>query len=338
MVGVVAGLLALSLSGGVSEGWDWLGAPFDLRLGLALDRNSAFTDVVGLSASAAYPYGSSVNLANSDFLRAPPNEFKIAVTGTGIYVPFETSTYTTAGAGSVSFRFDDAGTAMGIYSNSGSHDAHSTQGDNYRLNSQDFTIRYGQLAMPRLALGGEFKVTESSLTFEPGGFQEFPVHTKTNATGYDSRVGALVAHGRSGMVLCGHGRTRGRSHRSRRPGEDQLQYLHPVDQLADGRGLASLGEVQRVSRLGVLPAMERRGFRLRGARVRGRRVHALARARLARRRIRRQVGKTTASAGIGFYGVKHLLFELAYVYNAFSEIRQEFGVAHLVSSSIVIFY
>jgi hypothetical protein len=50
------------------------------------------------------------------------------------------------------------------------------------------------------------------------------------------------------------------------------------------------------------------------------------------------VGKTTASAGIGFYGVKHLLFELAYVYNAFSEIRQEFGVAHLVSSSIVIFY
>lgn len=84
--------------------------------------------------------------------------------------------------------------------------------------------------------------------------------------------------------------------------------------------------------------MERRGFRLRGARVRGRRVHALARARLARRRIRRQVGKTTASAGIGFYGVKHLLFELAYVYNAFSEIRQEFGVAHLVSSSIVIFY
>ena len=50
------------------------------------------------------------------------------------------------------------------------------------------------------------------------------------------------------------------------------------------------------------------------------------------------MGKTTASAGIGFYGVKHLLFELAYVYNAFSEIRQEFGVAHLVSSSIVIFY
>ena len=50
------------------------------------------------------------------------------------------------------------------------------------------------------------------------------------------------------------------------------------------------------------------------------------------------VGKTTASAGIGFYGVKHLLFELAYVYNAFPEIRQEFGVAHLVSSSIVIFY
>jgi hypothetical protein len=29
-------------------------------------------------------------------------------------------------------------------------------------------------------------------------------------------------------------------------------------------------------------------------------------------------------------------FELAYVYNAFPEVRQESGVAHLISSSIVV--
>ena len=44
------------------------------------------------------------------------------------------------------------------------------------------------------------------------------------------------------------------------------------------------------------------------------------------------------SAGIGFYGLKHALFEVAYVYNAFPELRREFGGAHLLSASIVLYY
>jgi hypothetical protein len=140
-----------------------------------------------------------VNPGNDDFLRAPPNNFKIAATGTGLYIPFETGGSTTAGAGSLSFRFDDAGTLTGIYSNSGSHDVRSTQGDNYRLNSQDFTIRYAQLVVPWLGLGASFKYTDSTLTFEPGG-QDFPIHTKTSSTGYDVRLGGLVALGKEWLL------------------------------------------------------------------------------------------------------------------------------------------
>jgi hypothetical protein len=138
-VGLIAGLVGLALLVSESEAWDWRDAPFDLRLGLALDRGSTFTDVVGLSASAAYPYGSSVNPGNDDFLRAPPNDFKLAVTGTGLYIPFETGTYTTAGAGSVAYRF--AAQALGVFP-SGSHDAR-TPGDGLWLDSGT-TTRYGK--------------------------------------------------------------------------------------------------------------------------------------------------------------------------------------------------
>jgi len=330
---------------GVSEAWDWLDAPFDLRLGLALDRGSTFTDVVGLSASAAYPYGSSVNPANGDFLRAPPDNFKLAMTATGLYVPFETGASTTAGAGSVSFRFQDAGTMMAIYSNSGSHDAHSTQGDNYRLNSQDFTIRYAQLVAPWLALGGEFKLTDSTLSFEPGG-QDFPVHTKTSSTGYDFRLGGLVALNKEWLfaLMGGAGwseaRTRGRV--------DLPDFLGGPERISFDTLTRSINLRTGV---GWRPSdkfsayLDWEYYRLwneqsvsTGRAFAGAEYMPIAALALRVGGTVDTVGKTTASAGVGFYGLDHMMFELAYVYNAFPEIRREFGVAHLISTSVVIFY
>jgi hypothetical protein len=344
-VGLIAGLVGLALLVSESEAWDWLNAPFDLRLGLALDRGSTFTDVVGLSASAAYPYGSSVNPGNDDFLRAPPNDFKLAVTGTGLYVPFETGAYTTAGAGSVAYRFDSAGTVTAIYSKNGSHDAHSTQGDNYRLDSQDFTIRYGKLAAPWLGLGGEFKYTDSTLLFEPGS-QDFPVHTKTNSTGYDFRLGGLVAPSREWLfALTGgagwsYAKTRGqiaipeifggpepisfntftksinlRTGVGWRPSDKFGAYLDWEYYRLWNKESVSVGRAFAGAEFMPVVWLALRA----GGSV-------------------DTVGKTTASAGIGFYGSKHVMLELAYVYNAFPEIRREFGVAHLISTSVVFVY
>ena len=42
----------------------------------------------------------------------------------------------------------------------------------------------------------------------------------------------------------------------------------------------------------------------------------------------------TLSTGVGFYPTKYFQAELAYVYNAFPEIRKEFGRAHLISLSL----
>lgn len=343
--GLLAGFIGLALFVEVSEAWDWLGAPFDLRLGLALDRGSTFTDVVGLSASAAYPYGSSVNPANDDVLRDPPNDFKLSVTGTGVYIPFETGASITAGAGSVSFRFQNAGTVTGIYSNSGSHDAQSTQGDNYRLNSQDFTVRYGQLVLPWLALGGEFKTTDSTLSFEPPS-QDFPVHTKTSSTGYDVRLGGVVALDKEWLfALTGgpgwsYAKTRGRvAIPDDLGGPEQISFstFTKTINLRTGVGWRPsdkfgayldweyyrLWNEQSVSTGRAFAGVEYLPITALALRIGGS-VDT--------------VGKTTASAGIGFYALKHVQFELAYVYNAFPEIRREFGVAHLISTSMVVVY
>jgi hypothetical protein len=45
-------------------------------------------------------------------------------------------------------------------------------------------------------------------------------------------------------------------------------------------------------------------------------------------------GKATVSTGVGIY-LKHVQFEVAYSYNAFPEVRREFGPANLFSVSVV---
>ena len=44
------------------------------------------------------------------------------------------------------------------------------------------------------------------------------------------------------------------------------------------------------------------------------------------------------SVGAGIYPSRKVMFELAYVYDAFPEVNHEFGRAHLVSASVVILF
>ena len=48
--------------------------------------------------------------------------------------------------------------------------------------------------------------------------------------------------------------------------------------------------------------------------------------------------QTTVSGGIGVYALKNFQAEIAYAYNAFPEVRREFGRAHLLSVSLVLVY
>jgi hypothetical protein len=216
------------LSSGVVHAWDWRDAPFDLRLGLALDRASTFTDVTALSASSAYPFGSAVNPANDDFLRAAPYDFTFALTGTGVYIPFETRASITAGSG-----------------------RHET----LRLDSEDFALGYSHLLEKRLALGGEFKVTRSTLKFESA-VDGFPLNTQSAATGYDVRFGALGAPAPQWLVGLTVGA--GWSY-ARTSGEvtipadfggavtNSLPYVHAVRECSPGRRMAALRSLRCLS-------------------------------------------------------------------------------------------
>jgi hypothetical protein len=329
---------------GRASAWEWQDAPFGLRLGLSLDRASSFTDVVGLSASAAYPYGSSVNPANDDFLRDPPNDFRLVLTGTGLYVPFETGPYITAVAGSVTYRLLTAGAFTFSYSNANSHDAKSSQGDNYRLDSEDFTLGYSHLVEKWLSIGSEFKLTKSTLKLKTN-VAGFPVNTETEATGYDVRLGALIAPAKDWLVALMGGAgwnyagtsggvaipalfggptpinfdtfTRSINLRAGvgwRPSEKLGAYVDwqilrlwtDDDSVSVGRTFAGVEWLPH-------PAI---ALRLGGS------VDT--------------AGKSNVSTGIGFYGFKRVQFEFAYVYDAFLEVRREFGAAHLVSSSIIV--
>ena len=46
-------------------------------------------------------------------------------------------------------------------------------------------------------------------------------------------------------------------------------------------------------------------------------------------------GKMSMSTGVGIYLLKTIQGEIAYSYNAFPEVRREFGAAHLISLSII---
>ena len=48
--------------------------------------------------------------------------------------------------------------------------------------------------------------------------------------------------------------------------------------------------------------------------------------------------QATVGGGIGLYLLRNFQAEMAYGYNAFPEIRREFGRAHLLSASLVFVY
>lgn len=329
------------------DAWDWRDAPLNLRLGLAFDRESStFTDIVGLSASGAYPYGSSVNPANDDFLRVPPNEFTVAGTGTGFYIPFASGASVTAAAGSVSGRLPRAGTVTLTYSATQSQDARTSQGDRLKLESQDITIGYSHRVMESLALGGEFKITDTSIKLGSA-FMDFPLHTTTDSLAYDARAGVLYSPAKQWLLaLMGgggwsYGHTKGaveipevfggpapisfhtftrsvnlRAGLGWRPSDkfgtyvdwEYLRLWTDEDSVSVGRTFAG------IEYLPIVPLALRVGASVDTA------------------------GKTNVSTGIGFYGLKHVAFEVAYVYNPFPEVRREFGPAQLFSASLVIVF
>jgi hypothetical protein len=322
--------------------------PVGFRIGLALDRGSTFTDVIGLSASAAYPYGSSVNPAADDYLRAPPNVFTLAGTATGNYAWFEGSGQISAGAVSGQYRWPDVGTITVSYSRIDSHDARTHQREMLVLRANEVDVGYSRRVASDIVLGGEVRLTESTLSLA-GSAAGFPFQAGTESLGVEGRLGVLAGLGADWLVgaTAGVGTTRARTNadvltppppfgfgRLRSEFKDTVNSVNlrlgagwrpstAFGAYGDLQYLALSGNDNTVDVLRLFAGLEYLPHDTVAFRVGGSiDDHSNA----------------TLSSGLGIYVFKHLQIEAAYVYNAFPEVRREFGTAHVLSLSIVVSY
>jgi len=322
--------------------------PVALRLSLALERVSTFSDTIGRSASVAHPLGSSVNPASYDFLREPPYDFKAVQTFTSNYATFGTDTTVTGFSTNSACRLPTAGTLSGLYIRTDSHDGESRQGDQFLLESNEFVLGYSRRLREDLSVGCSVKLTDSLLDIDDT-FLGFPRETDTSSFGVDFKLGLLKAlHDDWTLgLMAGVGRTRSDIDGTVLlppppfgPGTVAIDEKDTTDSVnlrggigwrpSDGLGLyADWQYLQLDSDFGSVDV---------GRMFLG--MEALASRSLALR-LGGSVDteqNTTASAGLGFYGIKGVPVEIAYSYNAFPEVNQEFGRSHLLSVSIAILF
>jgi hypothetical protein len=341
-------LLALTTADSCFAG-DLSDETFGLRLGLTLDRASTFTDVVALSASTAYPYLSSVNPAAGDFLREPPNEFRFIGTLTGAYVAFSNGSSITAGAASATYRLPSAGTILASYTRIDSQDVESHEGDHFTLRSNELRLSYSHLLARWIAVGGSVRLSESRLGMSSL-FEDFPLHTETESLGVEGSIGVLVAPHKQWLIgfLVALGWTRGETTGFvDLPPEPFGPGLIPIDFRDNTRSLNIRGGLgwRPSDKFGAYADWQylrlknvRSGSSDDSADV-GRMFAGVE--YLPYQFLALRLGGSadtdrqfTMSGGVGFYPTKYLQAELAYVYNAFPEIRKEFGRAHLISLSL----
>ena len=332
-----------------ASGGDLSDEPFGLRLGLALDRGSAFSDVVAIGAQTAYPYLSSVNPGAADFLREPPANFTILGSGTGALVAFEGGPTITGGALTLSGRLPTAGTILLGYSRIDSHDAVSHQRDGYVLRSNEIRLSYGHRVMPEVSLGAMVRLSESTLSFTSTE-ADFPLRTQTDTLGVEGSIGVLAQpaeHWLVGLVVA-TGWQRSRTKGSIDfPPPPFAPGLVPIVFSDNSRSLnVRVGGAWRPSeKVGVYA--DGQYLRLENDRdnVPGETAEVgrgwIGVEYMPIRMLALRVGgsvdterQLTAGAGIGFYPSKYFQLDAAYSYNALPELRKEFGRAHLFSVSM----
>jgi hypothetical protein len=321
--------------------------PVGLRIGLALDRVSSYTDVVGRSASAAHPLGSSANPASDDFLRDPPFDFKAVGSLSTNFGVFNSGAWATGVSANAAYRLADPGTISALFVRTDSHKAVSRQGDEFALRSNQFTLGYSHRISQRYAVGGSVGITEGTLGIDDA-FKGLARSAKTNSIGGDFAVGGLLSVNEQWLLglLGGAGWSRGHTRgavvvpppfgtgpvRFKQEGTTHSRNVRagigwqPLKNLgfyADGQYLhldnksGSVDVARGFLGTEIFPML---GLALRLGGSVDTEVQA------------------SISSGVGIYFIKNVPVEIAYSYNAFPEVRREFGRAHLISLSVAVVY
>jgi len=340
-----AALLACGIAG-PAPAWEWRGEPLSFRIRLALDRASVFTDVVARSATAAYPYGSSPNPAADDFQREPPNDFTVVGSATGSFIAFGGGPSLSGGSVSGSWRPPFGGTLTAFYSRTDSRDVSSAQGDHFALHSNEITIRYSRSLLPeRLSVGAGVRFIDSTLGVNDL-FFDFPRRIITDTVGVEGQlgvVGRVHPQWLLGLFVTGSWS---------RPESQVTAFLPPPPFGPDTVRATVKDEVRSINVRGGAGWQPKDWFSLfadaqylqlsgdQGSAEVGRLYTGIEISPIRSIVLRAggtvdTQGKMSMSTGVGIYLLKAIQAEIAYSYNAFPEVRREFGPAHLISLSII---
>lgn len=317
--------------------------PVGARISLAKDRILLFTDTVGRQASVAYPVASSTNPAGDDFLRKPPADYR----GYGLIVNsnvfFESGGYVTGIAAIGAVRQPQAGTWTAALVRLDSHDGHSRQGDDYALRANEAFLGYAHRLAEYLAVGAEVQFTDATLRIDDT-FLGFPRHSDSNTFGVGFDLGVQMALHQTFLVATHGGvkwdmtETDGQALTPGAPTPFSIDDTTQIGEARLGIGwipielLGLYSDVQYIHLADDLGTTELGRFYL-GAEYRP--VPALA---LRLGSVVDTQPQAGLSAGLGYSGIQHLVLDLAYTYNTFSEVRREFGRGHLMSLSLVVLF
>lgn len=330
--------------------------PFGLRSSLALDRISSYTDVLARQASVAHPIGSSVNPASADVLREPPFDMNAVGSLTTNQVFFESGAWLTGLSTNWAVRFPDAGTLTVNYIRTDTEDTSSLTTDAYALRSNQSSISYAHRLNKAFAIGGGLTFNEGTLSssymtpspLSPTGF--FPVDVDSDTVSGSGSLGAWTAIseklflGVTGTVGGGSSHTEGfvilpdpfpsqridnhdtlRSRAIRagigyRPRSNLGLYADAVYLHFESVGDSNSDTIDSIKGLAGVEWFPIEQIALRGGGSIDR------------------FNNATVSAGVGIYLIPRVPIDIGYQFNAFPEVEQELGKAHLVSASVVVLF
>ena len=329
----IAGLACACLTSPLIAG-DFGDEPFETRVGLSLSRTSNYPDTVARQASVAYPLGSASNPAGDDALREPPFDFTTLGAVSNSYLLFDSELAVVAGSATLVHRLPEKGTLSATYIRTESTRPQGAPGFLVTLRSNEGLLGYSETINDDLTLGLSGNITDSSLGITT------PVTDLENdsiTTSLD--IGALYTHSdtvKLGLILGGSYSwidTEGTA------------FGFPVSTSSEGYGYTVTTGASWAPKEGLIfvaDASYRHGDSdASGSFDYGRFLFGaewFAQPWLALRggASTDTAGHFTPSAGLGIYRDDFFVIEFAYVYNAFPEVKAEFGNAHFLTIGTVI--
>lgn len=172
---------------------DFYDQPYLLRLGLALERASNYSDTAARLASVAYPSGSSSNPAGDSFSNGKGNSSRVPLTMTSINALSESDTWITAVAISSRIDTNAFGSWSPAYAYTDTVSSENRFGLKNELESHEFFLGWCNSLSDHVSAGLQVRYVVSDVREESfsTGFYGIPLRADTSLSSADVSVGLM---------------------------------------------------------------------------------------------------------------------------------------------------